>query len=904
MNELILPNGQLTTNELEIMKELTRFYSELYKNDAGFEDNQQDALDEILENVQQTVSEEQLNKLGQQPTKAELERIIKILATNKAPGSDGLTIEVIRACWSFIGDDLLKLILHYWETEQLYPEMLQGIIRLLPKKLDKRRIQHWRPLTLLQIVYKIIAKLLAERLNKILPEIISHRQTGFVPGRQILDSISIAYLIQDWALNKKKPMLFLSLDFEKAFDRVDMKYLWETMKKIGLKGKFLALIQGLVSGATAKIHINGLFSEPIPLLRGVRQGDPLAPLLFAVSTQPLLVRLDNALETSTNLGIQVTNNLKICHRLFADDVGVFIPANQSAFNELQSHIQLYEKASGAKLNLEKSIIVPIALQQIPDWLTETRCIIAAEGEVIKYLGAPYGNKLTSQTTQKFCLEKLSKRITTYAPQFLTFTGRVQIVKQVLMSMPTYHLMYLNLPAATHNKINRICKDFIWGYNKEGEQKTPLISWERLCRFKKHGGLAIKDVKTQNLALLARWTTNLFTNKTSEWTRLYKANLELLNWRNKKNNRRYNYSTLDKVLFDNPTSFKKFNYTKTLWNAWLELRPLLEYKVRNAVIPNHWNITDLLKLLPSLKNTSVDHMKRIRYFFSILKVRTVEDLWDKRTNQWKIFTRKINRIRGIPQWAIAALDKCLDEIKTAQTTNNQRSNLIDNWKWKYITSPLGSMNITTKQAYQLLYQTKPDILQLNRWWNVNDCDRIWKKRWQLLWTSDISLRARTFIWRIVSNGLFNNERALKFLHGTGDCKLCSGQKEDNAHIFFNCIFAQYTWNVTSLFYHSTTHLAIYGSTNNLIELLDQSLGHTSKRTTRLLVLYETLFSIWKSRNSHTFKELARDSSPKLIAHPAALHVRALLRSTKGKKKEKRLREAHELLEQVSSFSQVV
>jgi hypothetical protein len=283
-------------------------------------------------------------------------------------------------------------------------------------------------LTLLQIVYKIIAKLLAERLNKILPELISPRQTGFVSGRQILDSISIAYLLQDWALNVKQPMLFLSLDFEKAFDRVDLKYLWETMKTIGVKGQFLALVQGLVIGATAKIHINGLFSEPIPLLRGVRQGDPLAPLLFALSTQPLLVRLDNALDSDSNLGIQVTENLKIYHRLFADDVGVFIPANQNAFNELQSHINLYEKASGAKLNLKKSIIVPIAMQRIQDWLNEIGCIIAAEGEVIKYLGAPYGNKLTSQTTQKFCLDKLTKRITTYAPQFLTFTCRIQIVK--------------------------------------------------------------------------------------------------------------------------------------------------------------------------------------------------------------------------------------------------------------------------------------------------------------------------------------------------------------------------------------------------------------------------------------------------------------------------------------------
>jgi hypothetical protein len=164
------------------------------------------------------VSEAQLAELEILPTLEELEKILHTLASNKLPGSDGLTIKVIKACWHFIRDDLYALILEYWNAEQLYPELLQGIIRLLPKKLDKRRIKDWRPLTLLQIVFKLIAKLIAVRLGKILPQLISPRQKGFVPGRQILDSISIAYLIHDGAIENQSPMLFLSLDFEKAFD--------------------------------------------------------------------------------------------------------------------------------------------------------------------------------------------------------------------------------------------------------------------------------------------------------------------------------------------------------------------------------------------------------------------------------------------------------------------------------------------------------------------------------------------------------------------------------------------------------------------------------------------------------------------------------------------------------------
>jgi hypothetical protein len=87
------------------------------------------------------------------------------------------------------------------------------------------------------------------------------------------------------------------------------------------------------------------------------------------------------------------------------------------------------------------------------------------------------------------------------PQFISFTSKIHLIlKQVLMLMPVYHLMYMKLPVATRTHINWLCKDFLWGYSKEGKQKTPLVAWSKLCRVKKHGGLAIKDIHVQNTAL--------------------------------------------------------------------------------------------------------------------------------------------------------------------------------------------------------------------------------------------------------------------------------------------------------------------------------------------------------------------------------------------------------------------
>jgi hypothetical protein len=239
-------------------------------------------------------------------------------------------------------------------------------------------------------------------------------------------------------------------------------------------------------------------------------------------------------------------------------VEAFIPATKDAFSKLQEHLKLYEQALGARLNLQKAIIVPIAEQNRQSWLGNTGYIIADHREIIKYLGAPYGTKITVLQIQNFCLEKLSKRITTFLPQFIAFTGRMQIIKQVLMSMPVYHLMYLNLSSTTQTVINRLCKYFLWGYNKSGKRKTPLVSLSRLCRAKKHHGLGLKDISKQNIALLARWTTYLFTKPDNKWTKLFKANLELLHWSNKRRNHRLGYTILDEVLFDNPKNFKTLN----------------------------------------------------------------------------------------------------------------------------------------------------------------------------------------------------------------------------------------------------------------------------------------------------------------------------------------------------------
>jgi hypothetical protein len=203
------------------------------------------------------------------------------------------------------------------------------------------------------------------RLKVLLPNIISPQQTGFIPRRHILENISLSWLAHDWVRSTGNTALFLSLDFEKDFDQVNHDYLWETLATLGFGTHYISLVQSLLTNATSWVFLSGMFTAEISLQRGVRQGCPLSPLIYAVSTQPLMDLFDTKIAAGRLWGLQILANFHICYRFFADDLGIFIPASEQAFQAIQGALQQYELATGAKLNLHKSVVVPMATQVIP-----------------------------------------------------------------------------------------------------------------------------------------------------------------------------------------------------------------------------------------------------------------------------------------------------------------------------------------------------------------------------------------------------------------------------------------------------------------------------------------------------------------------------------------------------------
>jgi len=210
---------------------------------------------------------------------------------NKSPGIDGLTSNFYKHFWPILGPDITQVFNYCFQHGLLTRTQRRGIITLIFKKGDRTKLQNWRPITLLTTDYKILTKALANRLTNVLPTIINSDQTACIPGRTINDNLSLIRVVIAFANETHTPLVLISIDQMKAFDRTSHSFLFSTLEHFGFGPNFIRWIKLIYNSVLSYVKVNGWLTAFIDLERGLRQGCALSMPLYVLTAKILALKI-------------------------------------------------------------------------------------------------------------------------------------------------------------------------------------------------------------------------------------------------------------------------------------------------------------------------------------------------------------------------------------------------------------------------------------------------------------------------------------------------------------------------------------------------------------------------------------------------------------------------------------
>ena len=428
------------------------------------------------------------------------------MSNSKTPGIDGLPKEFYTFAFKYIGKAFVRLINRCDGEGMLPPSQRQGLITLICKdKNNAETLKNWRPISLLNVDYKMLSKVLTLRLRKVIGEIIHPDQTCSIPGRTIQDNIHLIRNVIEYSNSKNISAAIISLDQSKAFDRVSHDYLINTLNAFGFKPHFISLTKLLYTKIFSKVLVNGHISESFTIGRSVRQGCSMSPLLYVLCMEAFAhrIRTDPMIE-----GIPLPGTTEVATvSQYADDTNLFITKVNSVHHILKI-VDAYEQASGALLNKENTFGM---------WLgrwrgrTDQPENIHWSSDHHKFYGISLGTEQSERLTWNKIVCNLDKRASIYSGRDLSYRG-ISVVAQVILCTSIWYIgSLLLMPASIRRKIERIIFTFVWTNQHEALKRNTVYN-----SFDK-GDLNITDIKTKLDAFLVKQVIQLINGHEAKWT---------------------------------------------------------------------------------------------------------------------------------------------------------------------------------------------------------------------------------------------------------------------------------------------------------------------------------------------------------------------------------------------------
>ena len=471
-------SGNATQDPQNINNIFRQFYSSLYS--AGTEPTQSE-IDSFLNNLDlPSLTTDQANYLDQPISSEELTEVLHSMPNNKSQGPDGLSAEYYKHFLDLFAPLFLRLITDIKTTSTIPTHMNTAVITLVlkPNK-DPTHPSSYRPLSLMNTDLKIITKTLASRIETVIPSLIHPDQTGFIKNRHASDNIRRLFNLISIVQKQQQKTIILSLDAEKAFDKVNWSFLFTTLRKFGFGESLIHWIRTLYTSPKATIATNGITSPSFTLHQGTRKGCPLSPSLFAIFIEPLAAAIR---QNSKIKGIH-TNNSQHKVSLYADDLLLYLQTPPTSLKETFNIIKDFSKISHYTVNWKKSIIIPLSGDSW-DSAAHDPTLNLTTGN-IKYLGITVSPRLSELFNLNYTplLKKMEDDYKRWNKLPLTLIGRIAAVK--MKTLPQIIYLFSMIPTTPTAKwfktLDSLTTHFYWKDKKNKNCTHNPTKYERTRR---------------------------------------------------------------------------------------------------------------------------------------------------------------------------------------------------------------------------------------------------------------------------------------------------------------------------------------------------------------------------------------------------------------------------------------
>ena len=504
-----IQNGKISEDPKEIMNYITDTYQNLWGKEAT--QIEEDVQDAYLENVDCNVNDYNVeNYISPFINLDEMDEAFEDqYKLDTAPGSDGLTYEFYKSNWNVIKYDLLQVYNNSFISQSLPNSMNEAYVKLIPKQGDQTDIKNWRPLSLLNTDYKILSRIIFNKIVGHLNRHTSKNQKSIFPGRSLISvHLNTVSAIQHSKQHRKHDMAIAKFDLQKAFDNVQHKFLFKMLKKLKLPSSMIQWIKILYKSCSSRLLINGALSAVIQMKKGVKQGCPLSMLLFGIVLEALIQKVNkNTRIKGVFSGSKTILKLQAC----ADDLTFYV-TSKSSLDIILQELSLFGKASGQIVNEGKTAIIAngeFILGELQNSALNRKLV-----NKMKILGIVYTFDETKKD-ENYCIlfKKVERTIAIQQQRNLSMYGKVQILKTKVLPLIFQVLQVLPISKSYVNKLDNLLYKFLW-YPNDNE---PIPRNELISSYKE-GGLGMIDTKSHVMAAALYKLKDIAkaTDKTELW----------------------------------------------------------------------------------------------------------------------------------------------------------------------------------------------------------------------------------------------------------------------------------------------------------------------------------------------------------------------------------------------------